>query len=152
LAIRNPALRLSASSLASAAAAPLARPQFRLRSSLVLPHQFLPSVVGTDGTVSFVVRQRRREIGIRTALGAAPSNVRRLVWRHGLTIGALGVLLGVACTCHRSPRAAVSAWREGQRSSRVLSTRRRCSRRSCPTLPPTRLALRTDPLLVLRDE
>src|SRR5438045_8279664 len=46
------------------------------------------------GTFSFFLRQRRREIAIRIAVGASPSTVRRLVLRHGLTIGAMGVLVG----------------------------------------------------------
>ena len=52
-------------------------------------------MVGIYGMLSFLVRQRRREIGIRMALGASPSNVRRRVLRHGLTIGAVGTLLGM---------------------------------------------------------
>ena len=79
-------------------AAPLARPRFQSTlaagfASLAL----LLSIVGTYGMLSFLVRQRRREIGIRMALGASPSNVRRRVLRHGLTIGLAGTLLGVAC-------------------------------------------------------
>jgi putative ABC transport system permease protein len=78
-------------------AAPLARPRFQtaLVTSFAALAVFL-SLVGTYGTLSFFVRQRRREIGIRMALGAAPSNVRRLVLRQGVTMGALGVLLGTA--------------------------------------------------------
>jgi putative ABC transport system permease protein len=78
-------------------AAPLARPRFQ--AALVACFAALAlvlSVVGTYGTLSFFVHQRRREIGIRIALGAVPSKVRHLVMRHGIMIGTLGVLLGMA--------------------------------------------------------
>ena len=42
------------------------------------------------------VRQRYPEIGIRVALGATASDVRRLVLGEGLRLSGLGVALGVA--------------------------------------------------------
>ena len=54
--------------------------------------------IGIYGMLSFLVRQRGREIGIRMTLGASPSQVRRGVLQHGLTIGLAGTLLGVALT------------------------------------------------------
>ena len=57
--------------------------------------------------LSFLVRQRRREIGIRMALGASPSNVRRRVLGHGLTIGLAGTLLRTGVRAgHRPSRPA----------------------------------------------
>ena len=49
------------------------------------------SAVGVYGVCAFVVSQRRREIGIRLALGAAPADVRRLVLR----VTAIGLIAGV---------------------------------------------------------
>lgn len=53
------------------------------------------SVVGVYGVKSYVVSQRTREIGIRLALGARPTDVRWLVLRDGLWLTAIGLGAGV---------------------------------------------------------
>jgi putative ABC transport system permease protein len=52
------------------------------------------AVLGVFGVLSFLVTQRRREIGIRVALGASPSSVRALVVRRGLGLAAAGLAIG----------------------------------------------------------
>jgi ABC-type antimicrobial peptide transport system permease subunit len=54
------------------------------------------SAVGLYGVLSFAVTRRTAEIGIRIALGAQQSGVRRMVIRQGLTIALLALALGVA--------------------------------------------------------
>lgn len=54
----------------------------------------LLGVVGIYGVIAYVVAQRRREVGIRMALGAAGGEVQRLFVRHGLVITAIGLVLG----------------------------------------------------------
>jgi predicted permease len=51
--------------------------------------------VGIAGVVAWVVRQRRREIGIRAALGASPFELAGMVARDGLGWALLGVAIGV---------------------------------------------------------
>jgi ABC-type antimicrobial peptide transport system permease subunit len=52
--------------------------------------------VGIYGVISYIVAQRTKEIGVRMALGAKQSDVRRMVLRHGAAIGAVGVTIGLA--------------------------------------------------------
>src|SRR6202008_2484578 len=52
-------------------------------------------IIGIYGVISYAVSQRRREIGIRLALGAQPSELRRMFVRHGLALSGIGVLIGL---------------------------------------------------------
>lgn len=56
----------------------------------------LLALVGVYGVVGYAVGQRRREFGIRIALGAAPRTVSRLVLRDAVRIAAPGVIAGLA--------------------------------------------------------
>jgi putative ABC transport system permease protein len=53
------------------------------------------SAVGVYGVLSENVAQRTREIGIRVALGASPSAVRKLVLGHALKLTGIGLLIAV---------------------------------------------------------
>jgi hypothetical protein len=53
------------------------------------------AAVGVYGVVAYGVAQRRREIGIRMALGATAREVLRMTARSGLTPVAVGLLLGL---------------------------------------------------------
>jgi predicted permease len=52
-------------------------------------------LIGIYGVISYAVSQRRREIGIRLALGAQPGDLRRMFVRHGLVLAAVGVVIGL---------------------------------------------------------
>jgi putative ABC transport system permease protein len=56
----------------------------------------LLSAIGLYGLMSYAVAQRRREIGIRMALGANASRVMGTVVRDGLRVAGLGVVAGLA--------------------------------------------------------
>jgi predicted permease len=56
----------------------------------------LLGVVGIYGVISYSVSQRRREIGIRIALGAQTSAVRQMFVRDGLTLTGIGLACGIA--------------------------------------------------------
>jgi macrolide transport system ATP-binding/permease protein len=56
----------------------------------------LLAAVGLYGVMSYAVSQSTRELGLRMALGAGPSNLLRLVLSRGLTLTAGGIVLGAA--------------------------------------------------------
>jgi predicted permease len=85
--------------------AELARP----RASAALATTFaLIALVAVAGglfsILSYAVTRRRREFGIRSALGASPQRIRRLVLRDGVVVGAIGLGIGalVAATLART--------------------------------------------------
>jgi predicted permease len=56
----------------------------------------LITATGIGGVIGFFVNQRRNEIGVRMALGAERNTVLWMVFREGMMLAALGVLLGAA--------------------------------------------------------
>jgi putative ABC transport system permease protein len=56
----------------------------------------LLAALGIFGLMSFVVRQRRREIGVRLALGAQPAQVTRMIVARGMRLALIGGGIGVA--------------------------------------------------------
>jgi predicted permease len=52
-------------------------------------------VVGIYGVISYAVSQRRREIGIRAALGAQQGELKGMFVRHGLMLSGIGVVIGL---------------------------------------------------------
>jgi putative ABC transport system permease protein len=55
----------------------------------------LLGLVGIYGVISYIVSQRRREVGIRMALGAQGESVQRIFVTRGLSLAAAGLALGM---------------------------------------------------------
>jgi predicted permease len=56
----------------------------------------LLAAIGTYGVLSYMVAERRREIGIRMALGADQGSVLGQVMKQGLTLTTIGIVAGLA--------------------------------------------------------
>jgi predicted permease len=69
----------------------------------------LLTAIGTYGVLSYAVAQRRREIGLRMALGAQPGQIRSQFFNLSLRLLAGGVMLGV-----------IGAWLAGRAMQAVL--------------------------------
>jgi putative ABC transport system permease protein len=54
------------------------------------------AAIGLYGVISYAVGQRTKEIGVRIALGAQRSDVRRMIVGHGMMLAAFGTILGLA--------------------------------------------------------
>lgn len=55
----------------------------------------LLALVGLYGVLAQSVAERRREIGVRVALGAKPSDITDMVLKHGLGLVAVGIAVGL---------------------------------------------------------
>jgi predicted permease len=55
----------------------------------------LLSAAGVYGVVSYVTSRRTPEIGVRMALGATPRQVHSLIFRQGMRLAGLGVVIGL---------------------------------------------------------
>jgi hypothetical protein len=53
------------------------------------------AATGIYSVMSYLVGQRKREMGIRLALGASPASVQAIVVKRGLLLGGIGVCVGL---------------------------------------------------------
>ena len=112
------------------------------------------AAVGIYSTMSVYVGSRTKEFGIRLALGAQPSALRRVVIRQGLLLTAVGVVVGVVGALALT-RTIKSLLFEVSATDPVVFTAIPVllvfvSLLACYT--PARRATKVDPLVALRDE
>jgi putative ABC transport system permease protein len=74
----------------------LARPRFlTLLLGIFAAVALVLAAIGTYGVMSYSVAERRKEIGIRMALGAQASSVLRMILRQGVVTAGLGIVIGL---------------------------------------------------------
>jgi putative ABC transport system permease protein len=114
----------------------------------------LLAAVGLYGVLAFIVAQRRREIGVRMALGATGRDVIRDVLGHGLRLSAFGVSIGLALAL--AITRLMSALLFGTSPTDVATFAGAAMLlaliAAIASLIPALRASRVDPLVALRDE
>jgi putative ABC transport system permease protein len=112
------------------------------------------AATGLYGVIAYAVSQRRREFGVRIALGAGTADVLRLVFGRGLALVAAGIIAGIllsltGATLLRTMLHGVAAHDPGTllTSAALLGT---VALAAC--IVPAVAAARVQPATVLRDE
>lgn len=109
--------------------------------------------IGLYGIIAYSVNQRSREIGVRMALGATPSSVRRLVLGDGMSLVGAGLVIGLLASLLTGRL--LSGMLYGVNPSDPLSIGAAAVTLSTIALIacwlPARSATRVDPLTALRE-
>ncbi len=112
------------------------------------------AVVGMYGVVSFAVARRRREFGIRLAIGARPHENLGMILRQGFTLAFVGTAVGVltALALTRFGTTLLYGVNPTDRMTFVVVPSFLMAVALLACLPPARAAARLDPVDVLRGE
>jgi predicted permease len=114
----------------------------------------LLAAIGTYGVLSYVVTERRREIGIRMALGAERGRVLRNVMGHGLKMTCVGLAAGLAgaLLLTRLMETLLFGVRPIDPATLVGVAALITAVAAAASLVPAVRATRVDPMVALRDE
>ena len=113
----------------------------------------LLAAIGVYGMISFHVAQRRREMGVRLALGASGATVVRLVLHRGLLLAGLGVAVGLAAAlaAGRLMRSLVYGVTTTDPVTFLVAPLVLLAAAALACYLPARRAARVDPLATLRE-
>jgi len=112
------------------------------------------AAIGLHGVIAYMVTQRRREIGVRLALGATPSQIAQMIVGQGLRLAGIGFGLGslLALPLAALLASEVFGLRAGDLSGLVAAGIVLTVATTVATFLPARRAARSDPAEVLRQE
>jgi putative ABC transport system permease protein len=112
------------------------------------------AAIGLYGVLAFIVAQRRREIGVRMALGAQPRDVIADIMGQGLKLAACGVVAGIvlALAATRLLRSLLFGTSPTDAITFVAVSTLLVVIAAAASLVPALRASRVDPLIALRDE
>jgi putative ABC transport system permease protein len=112
------------------------------------------AAIGLYGVLAFIVAQRRREIGVRIALGASARDVVGDILGHGLRLAAIGMAIGLALAF--AVARLMSTLLFGIGAADVVTfagaSALLAAIAAAASLIPALRASRVDPLLALRDD
>ena len=127
---------------------------FTLAISVAASAALFLAAVGIYGVLAYLVAQRRREIGIRVALGSTQAGIAKLIRREGVVLSGAGLLLGLAASA--ALRSAIESQVYGVTAldPRVLGAAAvlLCAIALVACAAPTRRAMRVDPASVLSQQ
>ena len=111
-------------------------------------------VIGIYGVIAYVVSQRTREIGIRSALGAKPQQLKTMFLLHGLTLSGVGVIVGLvaAAALARSMSSLLFGIEPMDPASYLAAIGVILAAAALATYVPARRAAKIDPIETLRAE
>jgi ABC-type antimicrobial peptide transport system permease subunit len=109
---------------------------------------------GVYGVVSYATSRRRREIGVRMAVGATPRDILALVFRQGMRPVSAGVAAGIvaALVLMRLLRSVLTGLASGDPWLLVPAAALVVIAASLACLIPARRAMNVDPMLALRQD
>ena len=110
--------------------------------------------VGIHGSLAFTVSQRRHEIGVRMALGAAPRRIVREIVRQSAALALGGVLPGLALAYAggRAMEALLAGVTPGDGATLVVAAAVCVAIALVGTVVPAARAVRVEPATVFRAE
>ena len=111
------------------------------------------AAVGLYGVLAYQVAQRRREIGIRMALGSEPRGILALILREGLVVVAAGLVFGLAGALAAGRTMSSQLYGVGAGDPRVLGgvTLALLLVALVACIVPARRAARIDPVIALSE-
>ena len=112
------------------------------------------SAVGLYGVVAYTVSLRTREIGLRMAIGAMPSDVMKMILGGGMKLAALGVALGVVAALALSQlvEAMLFEVEPSDPASFAATAVLLLAVAALACYIPARRAMRVDPMVTLQQE
>lgn len=112
------------------------------------------AAIGVYGVLAYVVSQRTQEIGVRLAIGAAPTDVVRLFVREGAVLATLGLTFGLlgALAANRAMTSLLFGVRPNDPSTFAAVAAALALVALGASYLPARRAARVDPVIALADE